>query len=175
MKLTLTIPILAGLLTMTGCATLVSTNPFVNDDESMVDPHLAGTWSNDENDTILIRQNGRGYEVTYIDNGREATRFAARLVKIGDALLLDLSRDTDDPFVLALHFAVRVWPETVTLRWTLVDSDWLKEQATQLLAAHKEGDRTLVTAPGPAVREFMRKFGVDERAHGKIESWTRAR
>ena len=55
-----------------------------------------------------------------------------------------------------------------------MDSDWLKEQATTLLEAHKDGERTIVTAPGPAVRDFVRKFGVDERAHGKIETWTRA-
>lgn len=174
MKLTLTIPILAGLLTMTGCATLFSTNPFVNDDEAIVDPHLAGIWTNNENDTVIIRQSGKSYDVTYVDNGKDAIQFAGRLTKVGDALLLDLSRHTNDDFVLPLHFAVRVWPDGVALRWTLVDTDWMKQQATHLLAARREGDRTLVTAPEAAVREFMRKFGVDERAHGEVESWTRA-
>ena len=175
MKLTLTIPILAGLLSMTGCATLLSINPFANAEDAIVDPHLAGVWNNEENDTILIRLDGKSYDVTYLDDGKDAVRFTGRLIKVGEALLLDLSRHTDDPFVLALHFAVRVWPEAGTLRWTLVDSDWLKEQAAQLLVARKDGDRTLVAAPEPAVREFMRKFGADDRAHGKIESWTRAR
>ncbi len=172
MKLTLTIPILAGMLGMTGCTTLLSTNSFTVEEEAITDPYLPGTFVNSEKDTILIRQNGKKYDVTYLD-GKDAVKFNGRLVKAGDALLLDLSQDTDEPFVLALHFAVRVWPEAGGLRWTLVDSEWLREQATQLLGAQKEGDRTLVTAPGPAVREFVRKFGMDERAHGKIEMWTR--
>jgi len=173
MKLTLTIPILAGMLGMTGCTTLLSTNSFTLEEEAITDPSLPGTWVH-EKDTILIRQNGKGYDVTYFDGGKDTVKFTGRLVKAGDALLLDLQQDTDDAFVLALHFAVRVWPEAGGLRWTLVDSDWLKEQATALLGAQKDGERTVVTAPGPAVREFVRKFGVDERAHGKIETWTRA-
>src|SRR3954470_4159150 len=103
MKLTLTIPILAGLLGMTGCSTLLSTDAFTNDGEAMVDPHLAGAWTN-EDDTIFIRLNWTLYDVTYLDNGKDATKFTGRLVKVGDALLLDLSRVTDDPFVLPLHF-----------------------------------------------------------------------
>jgi hypothetical protein len=173
MKLTLTISLAAALFATTGCTTLLSTNAFVAEEEALVDPHLAGTWTND-GDTILIRPNGKAYEITYVDKGKDAMKFVARLVKVGDAMLLDLSRDSDDPFVMALHFAVRVWPETATLRWTLVDSDWLKEQAVQFLPAQRDGDRTIVTAPVPAVREFMRRFGGDERASGKIETWTRA-
>jgi hypothetical protein len=163
MKLTLTIPILAGLLTMTGCATLLSTNPFVAEEEAIVDALLAGTWTNGE-DTALIAVHGKKYDVTYVDSGKEAIRFTGRLVRVGEALVLDLARDTDDPLVLALHFAVRVWPEAGALRWTLVDSDWLKEQAA---GARRDGDRTIVTG------EFLRRFVADERAHGKVEAWTR--
>jgi hypothetical protein len=173
MKLKLTIPLAAALLATTGCTTLLSTNGFVAEEEALVDPHLAGTWTND-GDTILIRLNGKAYEITYLDKGKDAIRFGARLVKVGDAMLLDLSRDSEDPFVMTLHFAVRVWPEVSMLRWTLVDSDWLKEQAVQLLPTQRDGDRTIVTAPAPAVREFVRRFGGDERARGKIETWTRA-
>ena len=173
MKLTLTISLVAALFATTGCTTLLSTNGFVAEEEASVDPHLAGTWAH-EDDTILIRQNGKTYEITYLDKGKDALKFGARLVRVGDAMLLDLSRDSEDPFVTALHFAVRVWPEPGMLRWTLVDSDWLKEQAGQLLPTQRDGDRTIVTAPGPAVREFMRRFGGDERARGKVETWMRA-
>jgi hypothetical protein len=173
MKLTLTIPLVAALFATTGCTTLLSTNGFVAEEEALIDPHLAGTWTN-EDDTLLIRQNGKAYEITYVDKGKDAIKFAGRLVKIGDALLFDLSRDSDDPFVMSLHFAVRVWPEGGTLRWTLVESDWLKEQVAQLLPTQREGDRNIVTAPAPAIREFMRRFGGDDRARGKIETWTRA-
>ena len=173
MKLTLTIPLAAALFATTGCTTLLTTNGFVAEEEAVVDPHLVGTWTND-GDTILIRLNGKAYELTYLDKGKEAIKFDGRLVKVGDAMVLDVSRDSDDPFMMKLHFAVRVWPEAATLRWTLVDTDWLKEQAVQLLPTQRDGDRTIVSAPGPAVREFLRKFGGDERALGKIESWTRA-
>jgi hypothetical protein len=173
MKLTLTIPLVAALFATTGCTTLLTTNAFVAEEEALVDPHLAGIWTND-GDTLLIRLNGKAYEITYLDKGKDATKFAARLVRVGDAMLLDLSRDSDDPFVMSLHLAVRVWPEAGMLRWTLVDTDWLKEQALQLLTTQRDGDRTIVTAPGPAVREFMRRFAGDERARGKIETWTRA-
>jgi hypothetical protein len=169
MKLTLSIPLLASLIGMTGCATLLSTDAFVTQEEAMVDPHLAGTWTKD-GDTIVIRLNGRTYNIMYIEDSKEAIGFTGRLVRVGDALPLDVARATDDPFVLALHFAVRVWPEPGSLRWTVVDSDWLRERASELSARH-EKDRTIVTGPAG---DFLRRFGGDERALGKIETWTRA-
>jgi hypothetical protein len=169
MKLTLTIPLLAALFATTGCTTLLSTQPIVAEEDTIVDPLLPGTWT-DGDDTVIIRLTGKAYEITYLDDGKDAVKFAARLVKAGDAMLLDVSRDSDDPFVMGLHFAVRVWPEAGMLRWTLVDSDWLKEQA-KALPSIKEKDRTILTA---GARELLSKLGADERAHGKIESWTRA-
>ena len=168
MKLTLTIPLLAAAFATTGCTTLLSTHPFVAEEDTIVDPLLPGTWT-DGDDTVLIRLNGKAYEITFVD-GKDAVKFSARLVKVGDAMLLDLSRDSDDPFVMGLHFVVRVWPEPSMLRWTLVDSDWLKEQA-KALPSVKDKDRTILTA---GARELLSRLGTDERAHGKIESWTRA-
>lgn len=167
MKLTLTIPILAGLLSMTGCATLFSTDAFVKDEEAIVDPYLAGTWTN-EGDTLVVRLDGRVYDVTYLDRGNEPVRFTGRMTRIGEALLLDLARVTDDPFVMPLHFAVRVWPEDRTLRWTMVDGEWAKEQAASL-GARREGERTIVTG------DVLRRFAGYERALGKVETWVRER
>jgi hypothetical protein len=61
------------------------------------------------------------------------------------------------------------------LKWVFLDSDWLKDKAKQTLGTQAAGDRTLITAKGAAVAEFLKKFGADERAYsGEMKQWVRA-
>jgi hypothetical protein len=60
------------------------------------------------------------------------------------------------------------------LRWTFLDSDWLKQAASQQLAVQPSGDRSLITAPGEAVRQFLLKSGADNRAYSKATVLQRA-
>jgi hypothetical protein len=59
------------------------------------------------------------------------------------------------------------------LRWSFLESDWIKQQAVQQLASQPAGDRTLLTAPGAAVRSLLGKLGADERAYSKQQAFQR--
>ena len=156
---------LASAITLTGCSTLVSLNPFVTDEQAVMDPALLGMWTNqDGTATYWIRQDGAGYSICYSCDSSDAYRFKARLMVAGDVKLLDLVSANEDAWQLAVHTPVRIWTEGSTLRLAFLETDWLKEQALEQLATVPTNDRTLITAPGEAVRNFLVKIGADPKA-----------
>jgi hypothetical protein len=158
-------------ISMTGCSSLVWLNQFATDEDAALDQALAGAWSGDNgNATYVIKLDGSGYAITYMEKSDAGkVQFQARLLKAGDAELLDLVSADDNPFELQVHTAVRVWPSGNSLKFAFLDSDWLKQQAAKQLATSPTGDRMLVTSPGDAVRSFLLKYGADEKAHGDPE------
>jgi len=168
MKLTSMVLTLACALALTGCSSLLSLNPFVTDDQAAADSALIGTWTDSQDGSVyVIRQDGKAYAITYTDGSSPAAKFEARLLKAGDAELLDLVSANDDPFQIPAHLIVRVWTDGSTMRWAFLDSDWFKQLAAQQLAVQASGDRKLITAPGEAVRQFLLKWGADDRAYDK--------
>jgi hypothetical protein len=160
---------LAGTVAMTGCSSLISLNSFATDQDAVLDPALAGVWSGDNgNATYVIKPDGAGYAITYMEKS-DATKFQAKLMKAGDAELLDLVSADDNPFQLQVHTIVRVWPGGNSLKFAFLDSDWLRQQAAKQLATAPTGDRLLITAPGEAVRSLLLKYGADEKAYGAVE------
>ena len=167
---------LAGSLLLTGCAGLISLNPIVTGQEARLDPALLGVWhDNDGEDTLIVKRAGDHYAITYVDKSSPSTlKFEARLLEVGDAKLLDVVSSEDDPFRIAAHVPMRVWPEGLTLRLSFLDSDWLKQQARQQLAVQTTKDRTLITAPSDAVRTFLMKYGVDAKAYSEPQVLNKA-
>lgn len=156
---------LAGAITLTGCSTLVSLNPFVTDEQSVMDPALLGLWTNqDGKDTYRISQDGNGYIIRYSSDSSDTFQFKAHLMVAGDVKLLDLVSANEDAFQIAVHTPARVWTEGNTLRFAFLQADWLKEQAGRQLPTVPSKDRTLLTGPGDAVRTFFAKVGADPRA-----------
>ena len=161
---------LAGLILTSGCSSLVSLQPFVTAEHSVLDAGLTGIWSDPKGETTyVIQQVGNHYRISSLDSS-ETVRFEARLMQTGDVKILDLVQKDDGGFGLPVHFAVRVWPEGSTLRMALLDSDWLKDQALQVLPAQAVDDQTVITGPSEAVRAFVAKFGAEEKAYSKIET-----
>ena len=159
---------LASALAMTGCSSLISLNPFAADQDAVLDPALAGVWSGDNgNATYVIKPDGSGYAITYIAKS-DSIQFQAKLIKAGDAELLDVVSADDNPFQLQVHTVVRVWPGGNSLKFAFLDSDWLRQQAARQLATSPTGDRLLITAPGEAVRGFLLKNAADDKAHGEL-------
>jgi len=166
---------LAGALVLAGCSTLISLNPIITEQQATFDPALLGAWNATEGDGIfVIKQDGAGYGIVYTEGKSVATKFDARMMRVGSAEILDLVIDDDDPFRIPAHLLARVWPGSSTLRWAFLDSDWLKEQAAKQLPSQKDGDRTLLTAPGPAVQAFLMLRGADERAYSKPQDLVKA-
>jgi hypothetical protein len=156
--------VMAGALTLSGCSTLVSLNPFVTAEQAVMDPALLGIWTEpDGKDMYWIRQDGNGYRIRY-GSDTESVDFKARLMVAGEVKVLDLVSANEDPFQVPVHTAVRVWTGDNTLRIAFLQSDWLKEQAKHQLPFVPAADRTLLTAPGDAVRAFLAKAGADPKA-----------
>jgi hypothetical protein len=173
---------LAGAAMLTGCSSLVSLAPFVTQDQAAGDPALEGLWQGgggDDKDVMLIRQKGSAYSIRYFGKGKgKGIDFEGYLSRVGDAELMDLSTSGNDASRLGLpvHMVARVWTDGGRLKWVFLDSDWLKDQAKQTLGAQASGDRTLITAKGDAVVEFLKKYGAGEKAYSRdMEEWVTAK
>jgi hypothetical protein len=162
---------LAALLNA-GCTELVSLNPFVTEQEAVADQSLAGVWTSDDH-TIAIRLDGSKYTVTYFEKGPHALKFDGRLIVVGDVKLMDVVEDQDDPFVQPVHMLVRLWPDGHSLKWTFVDSDWMKEQVALRVSVHSQDKRRVITASGDEWRQAIRKLAVDDKASKDGETLTR--
>ena len=168
---------LAGTLMCTGCSEMISLHPFVTDGEAVQDPQLPGVWvdgSDSDNPTFIVRQDSNGYTISHSDKSSPAVyKLKAKMLKVGDARILDLTPAEEDAFQIAAHTPMRVWMEGATLRMAFLDSKWLREKAAAQLATQPEGDRLLIVSPQADVTRFLLTYGGDDLACGKIDTLTR--
>jgi len=172
MRRSLLLLVLAGTAALSGCSKLISLNPFVTDEHTVMDNALLGTWvGEDGKDTYLVKQDGTGYRIHYVSDSSEPYDFKARLMVTDDVRILDIVSARDDDFQLAVHTPVRAWLDGDTLRFAFLDSDWSVEQARQQIQTAEtekaqKDKRTLITASGEAARVFFTKIGADPKACG---------
>jgi len=168
---------LAGTLMCTGCSEMIALHPLVADSEAVQDARLLGVWvdgSDSDNPMDVVRPDGSGYTISHSDKSSSAVyKLKAKMLKAGDARILDLTPAEEDAFQIAAHTPLRVWLEGATLRMAFLDSKWLKEKASAQLATQQEGDRLLITSPQEEVTRFLLTYGGDDRAYGKINVLTR--
>jgi hypothetical protein len=163
----------AGTLLCTGCSELIALRPFVTDREAVQDARLLGVWTGDD-DLYMVRQDGDGYTIGYSEKKSVAVyNLKAKMLKVGEARILDLTPAEDDAFRIAAHTPLRVWIEGATLRVAFLDSKWLRERASAQLAVQELGDRLLITSPEEEVTRFLLAYGGDDRACGKPSVLTR--
>ena len=173
MKISQLVLALAGTLMCTGCSDLISLHPFVTDKEAARDARLPGVWVGDDG-LYTVTAEGNGYAISRTEKKLGAVyKLKAKLLKVGEATILDLMAEDEDPFQVAVHTPLRVWLEGATLRMAFLDSKWLREQATAQLAAQQVNDRLLIASPGEAVTRFLVTHGADDRAHGEPTVLTR--
>ena len=161
---------------MTGCSEMVSLNGFVPDSLAAGNPALPGVWA-DSDSLYVVKAKGLDYNiaVTPLDGKGATLTFNARLLRAGSAEILDMvPAGEDDPFRVSVHTPVRIWVDAKTLRFTFLDSPWLRERAQLQLAASPVEKRVLLTAPEEAVSRFLLLNGGDDRAYeGKLNELTR--
>lgn len=164
--------IAAGAFCLAGCSDLVSLNPFVTDKQAVIDPTLLGTWiSDDGKDVYFVGESGTGYEIRHASDGSdEVTSLKGNLLVSGDIKLMDVVDPKKNAFQMQVHTPVRIWIEGDTLRFAFLDSDWLRTQAAQQLAAVAAGDGNLITLPSDAVRSFFLNAGTDPKAYGEVNA-----
>jgi hypothetical protein len=164
---------LADLLMCAGCSDLVSLHPFVSDQEAVLDARLPGVWIGGE-DLYIVRQDGKGYSIAQLDQkGPAVYRLKAKLFKVGEALILDLTPAEEDGFQVAVHTPMRLWLEGAMARIAFLDSEWLRKTARGQLAVQDVRKRLLITSPGEEVKRFLLATAGDGRAHGDSTVLTR--
>jgi hypothetical protein len=168
---------IVGGLVLAGCDSpaLMTLDPAVTDQEAMFDATLLGTWDAGQGGDLCIFRRGDGdlYTVTYVSDG-SSRKFDARLFQAGRARLLDLSPQDSDDFQVPAHALIRILASSGSLRWTFLDSEWLRQQAAHELPNRaRDSGKMLLTAPGGSLRDFLAKYAADDRAHGDVEEWQR--
>jgi hypothetical protein len=154
-----------------GCSELLSLNEFVAAEQSVMDRSLLGVWTSKDG-SFAIQQDGNEYTIRYFEKG-PAFKFQARMIRVGDAKLLDVVEDTDEPFLVPVHFLVRVWTEGSTLSWTFLDSDWMKEQTGRRVALQPRDKSRLIVASGAQWSAELLKFAADDKAYNNRNELTR--
>ncbi len=158
---------LIGAVLLTGCSTLISLNPFVAASQTVSDPAIVGTWKTadkDDKGRIVIEQQGSVYVIRF-EGMDEPIILQGHLTRVGDAELMDVVNTESHDLAVPVHLVVRLWPSASTLKWVYLESDWLKDQARQALSTQPSNSDTLITTPGDAVPQFLKKFGADARAY----------
>jgi hypothetical protein len=157
---------LAGAIALTGCSNLVSLNPLVTDKQAVLDANLVGTWKSGDNDSLfVVQKNNSSYSITYTDGKDPAQKLTATVFQSGEAELLDVVSENEALLQVPVHALVRVWPEGNLLRWTFLDSQWLRDQAAKELASQAKGSLQLLTGPGETVRSVLLKYAADSKAY----------
>ncbi len=153
-------------LFLTGCSDLVSLNPFATAKQAILDSNLAGTWSGDDNSLYIVQEKDASYSITYTDGKDAAIKLKGTLFKAGDAELMDLVNENEGFLQVPVHAVVRVWAEGNQLRWTFLDSRWLREQTGKEVAFQPSVDKSqLLTAPSESVSAVVLKYAADEKAY----------
>jgi hypothetical protein len=148
---------LAVAAALTAATPLLWLDPIATDREATFDPALLGVWSETGGrDLLIFRRNGdSAYTIAFV-SGSTVLKFEARLFRAGEARFLDLLPPAQ-PLRIPLHCLVRVWTEDGAFRFADLDTDWFREKAAESLAP---------VAPAAAIRDFLAKYGADDRAHG---------
>jgi hypothetical protein len=168
MRISQVVLALAGTLMCTGCSEMISLHPFVADSDAVQDARLPGVWLDGEDPMYIVRPDGNGYTISLSDKSSPTVyKLKGKMLKVGDARILDLTPADEDAFQIAAHTPMRVWIEGATLRVAFLDSKWLRERAGAQLAT-QAGDRLLITSPPEDVTRFLLTYGGDDRAYGKI-------
>jgi hypothetical protein len=163
----------AAIVTCTGCSELVGLRPFVSDQDAVTDARLPGIWV-DGDDTYVVTVDGSGYKISITEKGSSTVyKLTAKMLKVGEARILDLTPADEDAFQVAVHTPLRVWVEGATIRMAFLDSAWLREKAAGQLTTEQVGDRLLITSAGDAVTRFLLTYGADDRAYGNGSVLTR--
>lgn len=119
--------VLLALALSSAACLVVGLQPVYEPDTIAFDPSLLGTWMSDEDRVTVAIERGEwhSYHLTITDRDK-TTRLSARLTRVGDLLLLDVTPldGTDiEPLQIPVHGIFRITLETDTLSVSNLDYD----------------------------------------------------
>jgi hypothetical protein len=167
MRALLLAPLLAFFF-LTACGDLPSIEPLATKDNTVFDPALVGVWNSKS--ALVISQKGddQSYKISWLNTGEPDTapaRMEARLARVGDQRILDLTSADPGAFAIPCHVFLRVRPVNEGLKVQFVDSKWLRDQVkTSSLESFLWEENPVLTASSSRLAAFLLQFGLDQRA-----------
>ena len=161
---------LALAATLTQACLVVSLHPVYDPETIGFDAALVGTWVTDEDTSTVTFDRGEwhSYHLTLVDGSR-TTRFSARLTRLGDLQLLDVSPldGTDIPdLLIPVHIVYRITVDADTVSIAALNYDRFydmakagKADAGLVLDARKNA---VLTASTPDLRQWLQAHAADE-------------
>lgn len=157
--------LVAAMIALSGCFEMPSVYPLVTDQTAIAEPRLEGAWQvKDEKEYMIIKLSGdRVYQLTYVNDSGEASRWTMRIGKLGETTIADMVPLQDDAGIPAHHFLALSLEGSGLKAWCL-DSSVLREKAVKESLAFVQGKKneTIMTAPTASIAPFLQKNLADE-------------
>jgi hypothetical protein len=157
-------------VTLSQACLVVSLHPVYDPETIGFDAALLGTWASDEDTATVTFERGEwhSYHIRIVD-GSKTTRFSARLTRIGDLQLLDVSTldGTDIPDLLVpVHIVYRIAVESDTVSLSALNYDRFYEMAktgkTDAGLVVDARKNVVLTAQTPDLRQWLQTHAADE-------------
>ena len=167
-----------ALLSLTGCAGMVSLHPLAipNAKETVFDPALVGVWEEVEADAdgtrtrYTVERAESGYTVTAMADSQK-NEGTMHLMKVGDRYLLDvLCRSEGAPPAVHLFLRLRLDKDSAWL--AEMDTDWLRDEIQSSgqprhEVVTEEGEKFVLTASTGELQRYLLPLARDDRAFDK--------
>jgi hypothetical protein len=170
-------------LLLGGCAPVMSLFSLYDKDSLTSDDRIVGNWemiddSNKDKSTccMVFAKSGEGYSMTTPDDDdKQIWVSKAHLVKLGDAMFVDIEPNTEKPKQITripfptskIHMIGRIWIENDTVRMKLLDDDGMKRAVAsgKTRLTYVNGDDGLViTATTGQLQDFALEHANDKDA-----------
>jgi hypothetical protein len=161
---------MAATLVLSGCLT-TSIHPFYRQADLVFEPALLGNWTRTDEageHWIFEKRNEVSYQLTVVTS-EKTNRLDAHLFTLDNARFLDLFEDASSSENLVppipAHMLLRVDEVTPTLKFSLLDQEWLKETVEKepastphavISGGKKEDARIVLTGTTDELQAFVR-------------------
>ena len=173
-----------------GCFPVASLVPFHDPENVVYEPRLVGAWGDSACGTpewTFSHLGDSTYRVTVVEDSARDGSMLGRLVRVRNALLLDLYPDLDSvlvkdrsglvsAYLAPLHVIIRLDLTGPNLTISHLDDSWLEEHLERSPNAirHATIDETVIlTAPAHDIRAFIGRHLEDEGAFEKFGNYVR--
>jgi hypothetical protein len=130
--------LLAACLLCAGCV-VRSIQPWLSDESRVKDPSLIGAWHDVKNQSVAFFSESASsdcdYNILWVQNGKDLSRFTASLHRIDDTLLLVVGPDDPENLngcvLLPGHLLLKAAPDGDALRLYGIDLDSFEARASK--------------------------------------------
>ena len=194
MRRLILVPLLAGLMLLAACEPVISLHPLYTEETLVFEPALLGCWGEEEAEeepeaekVCIFNFEAAGekaYKLTILENEGVTREFRARLLRMGEALFIDVQpvwqEEADDEVYemhhVAAHSFHRLWLEKDAFTYAPLRRHWISESLESGLidiphARYLDGDedRVLLTASTRELQEFVGGLAENEKAFDRSE------